>query len=801
MFQLFLNPWMLTGLLGIGLPLIAHLLSRRRFDVVEWGAMQFLNPSRKTRRRLRLEELLLLLLRTGLITTIVLSVTRPWIPGGWLSGFRSSGSRTVVLVIDGSNSMSRADGVNSLHQNAIRRATEFLQTLNGDDSVAVVDARDQPSAIISAPLKDLKVVSDELQKISPPAGSFAVLPALEKALGILGRSSAAAREIVVFTDGQGNNWQTQQESEWIRFDDLLKFPAVRPGVWVVDVGEAAGAVRRNVAVGKIQLSREITVPGFPLRIQASVSNSSDAEVVVPVRLLLDEQPLAGQQRKISIPPRSETQLEFEYTLRTEGNHVLSVEAETSDDAWTVDDLGHASVHVAKSLPILLINGTATSAPADRDTFFAELAFSSSQQGVPWVATRVLDAAEVQPEDLISVAAVICCNVSRLSPSVSAALEQFAADGNGVLIASGPGTTTESFRSCFVQSGLIPSLEAVRIREAGPAATDTVRVAPLSIQPGWLERFRSDPARSFLKASFQQWTLFKITPPDTGTGNPLQKKSDESSSGMQSPDSAPKAGPNPSAGSPGTQTPMVLAQLASGDPLILEVRHGKGLILLLTTTLDRQWSDLPTRSDFVPFLHEAVFHIASARSHRNLNSGESLVMQISDVTSKDFAAPDSATKPAGASDNPAGKPAQEFSSDDFQFRFVFPDGRERLVTPAEDGAERTGILAGASLPGIYRGSLLHKQQVVAEDVFVVNYDHSEDRYASRTQDDVSRLATNDRVRFAKSLDELTQRMYGDESVTELWAVLLTLFLIFLVAELALTRRVILRGYGGEALSQT
>lgn len=799
MFQFFLNPWMLTGLLGIGLPLIAHLLSRRRFDVVEWGAMQFLNPSRKTRRRLRLEELLLLLLRTGLITTIVLSVTRPWIPGGWLSGFRSSGSRTVVLVIDGSNSMSRADGVNSLHQNAIRRATEFLQTLNGDDSVAVVDARDQPSATVSAPLKDLKVVSDELQKIAPPAGSFAVLPALEKALGILGRSSAAAREIVVFTDGQGNNWQTQQESEWIRFDDLLKFPAVRPGVWVVDVGAAAGAVRRNVAVGKIQLSREMTVPGFPLRIQTCVSNSSDAEVVIPVRLLLDEQPLAGQQRKISIPPRSETQLEFEYTLRTEGNHVLSVEAETTDDAWTVDDIGHASVHVAKSLPILLINGTATSAPADRDTFFTELAFSSSQEGVPWVATRVLDAAEVQPEDFNSVAAVICCNVYRLSPSVSAALEQFAANGNGVLIASGPGTTTESFRSCFVQSGLIPSLEAVRIREAGPTATDTVRVAPLSIQPGWLERFRSDPARSFLKASFQQWTLFKITPP--GTGIPLQKKTDESSSGTQSADSAPKAGTDPSAVLAGTQTPIVLAQLASGDPLMLEMRHGKGLILLLTTTLDRQWNDLPTRSDFVPFLHEAVFHIASARSHRNLDSGESLVMQISDVTAMDVAAPGSATKPPGASDNPAGNPSEALSAEDLQFRFVLPDGRERLVLPAAVGEERTGVLAGAAIPGIYRGSLLHKQQVVAQDVFVVNYDHSEDRYASRTQDDVSRLATNDRVRFTKSLDELTQRMYGDESVTELWAVLLTLFLIFLVAELVLTRRVILRGYGGEALSQT
>ncbi|MFM7865386.1 MAG: BatA domain-containing protein, partial [Planctomycetaceae bacterium] len=128
MFQFFLNPWLLLGLAGIGLPLAAHLISRRRFDVVDWGAMQFLNPSRKTRRRLKLEELLLLLLRMAVVGLLVLAASRPWIPGGWLYGYRSAGSRTVVLVIDGSNSMSRSDGVSSVHQQAVRRATEFLQT-------------------------------------------------------------------------------------------------------------------------------------------------------------------------------------------------------------------------------------------------------------------------------------------------------------------------------------------------------------------------------------------------------------------------------------------------------------------------------------------------------------------------------------------------------------------------------------------------------------------------------------------------------------------------------------------------
>ena len=61
----FLQIAMLAGLAAISLPVLAHLISRRRFDIVNWGAMQFLQLGRKTRRRIRLEEWLLMLLRMG----------------------------------------------------------------------------------------------------------------------------------------------------------------------------------------------------------------------------------------------------------------------------------------------------------------------------------------------------------------------------------------------------------------------------------------------------------------------------------------------------------------------------------------------------------------------------------------------------------------------------------------------------------------------------------------------------------------------------------------------------------------
>ena len=795
-----MNPWLLFSLAGIGLPIVAHLLSRRRFDVVEWAAMQFLNPSKKTRRRLKLEEMLLLLLRIGLITLIVLSVSRPWIPGGWLSGYHSAGSRTVVVVIDGSNSMSRTDGVNSMHQNAIRRASEFLRTLGMDDSVALIDARDQPRSVIESPLRDLTMVEQEIRKLPPPGGACAMLAAVEKAIAILGRSSASAREVVVFTDRQGNSWKSKDEAEWIRFDDLIKFPSVRPQLWAVDVAPQLGPVAKNVSVGRIELSREMTVPDFPVRLHVTIHNESNTELQVPLRLLLDGQPLAGKLQSATVPPHGETIVEFDHAQRAEGTHVLSVEAEISDDAIPVDNISHASIHVAKSLDILLVNGTPAAQPVDRDTFFAELTFAPPEGRTPWVKARVVEAADLRPTDFQSVSAAMFCNVSRISPEAAIALKDFTAAGNGVFIACGPQTTPESFQTCFGNAGLLSQLQILRIREAPPQAEQTIRVAPLSIQPGWLDRFRSDPARSFLKATFSAWCLTKIGPAAGLT--PAGTTPDAKSSA--DPKSATSTGlSSEKTNSPQSTPPLILATLSTGDPLILESRCGDGVVLIMTTSLDRSWTDLPTRSDYVPFLHEAVFHAASSRSHRNVDFGEPLIVRL-DQTTLPVTAPGAALptpKNPERETDPA--PAEEIAT------FVAPGDRiseVRSTAIVPRAGTKTGGRHQASIiftdtfaPGVYRmakkADAASAEQV---DAFVVNYDHVEDDLTQLTADDKARLATNDRVRFLASVDDLAKSMYGDESIAELWAVLLTLFLLFLVAELLLTRRAIRKGYGNDAI---
>src|SRR5438552_3766153 len=74
----FLSPYMLWGAAAAGIPLVLHLFFRSRYRTVPWAAMKFLLTSiEQTSRRLRFQELLLLIVRIMLLAVLALALARP----------------------------------------------------------------------------------------------------------------------------------------------------------------------------------------------------------------------------------------------------------------------------------------------------------------------------------------------------------------------------------------------------------------------------------------------------------------------------------------------------------------------------------------------------------------------------------------------------------------------------------------------------------------------------------------------------------------------------------------------------
>src|SRR5437588_794237 len=78
---------------AVSVPIIIHLLNRRRFRVMSWAAMRFLLAAqRKNSRRMRLEQLILLLVRCLLVLVVVLAMcaVTAWAETLWRKVFPES---------------------------------------------------------------------------------------------------------------------------------------------------------------------------------------------------------------------------------------------------------------------------------------------------------------------------------------------------------------------------------------------------------------------------------------------------------------------------------------------------------------------------------------------------------------------------------------------------------------------------------------------------------------------------------------------------------------------------------------
>src|ERR1041385_1430375 len=132
----FLNPIMLGALAAVSVPIIIHLLNRRKFQKVVWAAMRFLNISvEQNQRRMRIEDLILLALRCLLLALLALALARPALKTA--SGdFFGQSKVTGAIILDNSSSMGMSDGTMTRFEKAKKAAEQALETMPAGSATA-----------------------------------------------------------------------------------------------------------------------------------------------------------------------------------------------------------------------------------------------------------------------------------------------------------------------------------------------------------------------------------------------------------------------------------------------------------------------------------------------------------------------------------------------------------------------------------------------------------------------------------------------------------------------------------------
>ena len=156
---------MLGWLAAAAAPWLIHLLTRRKYRETPWAAMEFLLAAVKRRsRRIRLEQLLLLLLRTLVIVAVVTAVAEPYCRARG-HGLQPGGSTHRVLVIDSSYSMAYKPGDRSRFEQAKQWAEQIVEHSTPGDGFTSVQMADPPRAVISTPALEAGPVRQEIENL------------------------------------------------------------------------------------------------------------------------------------------------------------------------------------------------------------------------------------------------------------------------------------------------------------------------------------------------------------------------------------------------------------------------------------------------------------------------------------------------------------------------------------------------------------------------------------------------------------------------------------------------------------
>jgi hypothetical protein len=782
----FVNPWMLAGLAGLALPVVVHLLSRRRFDVVDWGAMQFLELRGRTRRQVRLIELLLPLVRMAMIALIAIAFARPFLSGSLAALLSTRPTSDIIVVLDSSYSNDWSGDGRTPYLAAKTWIRSLLDQFRPGDTVALVDARETPQPVLDSPTFDVTRVRAAVEQLPAPKSSGQLNEAILKAFQLASVGTNLSRQIVIVTDGQALAWDSVDEHFQRRLDELRMQASTSPNLWVVNT-RPQQPVPVNHSVDRLELSREVTVADFPVRVRTKIRNSGGKVAsTLLAHLEIDGQRLAEQTRSVRVHPGGEAQVEFEHRFRQPGCHRVTVSIDS--DHLTVDDQSDAIVEVVNALPVLLIDGSPHPDSTRSETFFARLALSPPNNPAPWIATRVISANEFQTASIGSAQVVVLANVASLSDLQIQALTTFVADGGGLAVALGDQIKPAWYNETLFADGdgLLPASVGEFVTAPTttfPGAIPNEPVPPVTIDgtslgPAWLSRFQADPDTGFLGARFTNW--YRLKSASQSTPNNVAKRNKASDSSSEA--GTRQDGPFPSANNneatkrtasadelPQRADAVVAASLSTGDPLIVQRKFGRGEVAVFASTLDADWSTLPAKPDYVPFLHELVFRLASGRSPRNLEIGAPIALLL-----------------------PRGDSADDWLA-------LSPRGNE-LASSILGNEQPLLLVDKTSTPGVYRlrrrthaNPFINAATAPGDELFVVSTDRDESDLTPLSDERWAELTAEGRFRPMESPSDLFGSLREESARVEIWFGLLLIFVLFLVGEVLLTRQLVQGGH--------
>ena len=598
------HPHLLLLLVLAAVPLLLHLLDRRRAQVVRWPGFRLLVGSSSRLHRLRWLEALLLTCRTLAVIAAVLMIAQPAYQERILERGLPNAPRHLFLLVDTTISMSyqAAPSLADALERAKAGCVELLDSLRPSDDVTIVtttgtvhiEAPANPATQGARPKARLgnstpstggariESVRRALRDLDFEAGPFTLPLQLDAAATHVQRRQARIPEVYVFTDLQQSLFSLEDVPRLGAILERFRHEGRLPTLNIVDCGAEQ---RTNRFVTGLHASTLPLVQGestefsAQLELAGGVSEPTTAleptetAATSPLRFRFDTEVTPGEARsgsahaQVAVARRSVPAVE-EWRVTAEG----------PADGLRADDQAYFVADVAPALRVLVVGEPRTAG----STEYVHTALYPAAEGdtPPESPFRPRSADVLITSGMDSADIVVLCDPLAPNTEALARLREFVRRGGGLIVCVGPRTAGAPWSTDLFAggTGVLPAdFRAERARPATPYRLRTIDFAHPILAP--------------------------FAAPDDGDLGRIRFHA------------VSKAGEI----APGSR---ILATFGGGEPWLIEKYFGAGHVLVVTTRLDLTDSTLPHTPLLVPLLHQCCRYSASSTANdRNLELGQ------------------------------------------------------------------------------------------------------------------------------------------------------------------------------------
>ena len=579
-----LHPNLLWFLPLAVIPVLLHLITLRRLRTVELSTFRFLMDSYvQQRRRLKLLEYLIMLLRAGFIAACVVTVARPVIEH-YAGLFGGRGGSEVAIVVDTGPSMGLRTNLTTSLQRAKDAARAIIGMVDDDVKVTVIRAGRDPQQLVSRFARQRQTILDQIENLQTDTAPGHMAAALDM---IFESDPDLLRSVFLLTDGNRSGWSGLENH------GVLEKLDERATLMIVNVGPT-DPVANLSAVGDPPRSLRPIV-GLPVQLTVTIVNSADKPADTVVSVVLDDRQI--NRLHLSLDPGEHVSRTVSATPTRSG--IIQGRYELPGDDFPDDDTFMFCLNVEPHLNVLLVTDRADqAAPVDSDRYLRsvlaapdhaarQLAHSDAQIAASLKLTTI--GGDQLSEPQLDQADVVVLANAGLDEQKAQLLRRYVESGGGLLMFPGPKVSPSDVNIHLLTptsrpDGKTPVPAALMEKPVGDT-DDESRFSPVSdvdLTHPVFSAFDEPDAEYFKTVRLYRHFPIRLPPP-----TPTAPGSTEDQHAAQA---------------------SVLMRLPDATAALVEIRLGAGKVLLAAVPATPTWSNLPLTGEFVAMTLRAVAYL-------------------------------------------------------------------------------------------------------------------------------------------------------------------------------------------------